>query len=291
MNATLEAGSRRSALIALVTGAGIIGLAPILVRLADAGPAATGMWRLMLSLPLLLVLSRRAGPVGRPSRLAMLAGVAFALDLAFWHYGIAYTSVAKATVLTNLTPVVVTAFGWLFLGQQPARLFLVAVGLAVGGASVMAGARGVGPQAPNPALGDALSLTTAVWYALYLLAVSAARRQESATRVMFWASAAGAPLLFVAALTLGERVLPVSSGGWSASIGLGIVHVAGQGLIAWSLGRLPAATAAVTVLVQPVVAALLGWMLFGERLSAWQMAGASLALSGVVMAQRHGDRR
>jgi drug/metabolite transporter (DMT)-like permease len=286
MNASFEAGSRRSALVALVAGAGIIGVAPILVRLADAGPAATGMWRLVLSLPLLLVLSGRAGPVGRPSRLAMLAGVAFAFDLGFWHYGIANTSVAKATVLTNLTPVVVTAFGWLFLGQQPARLFLVAVGLAVGGASVMAGARGAGPQAPNPALGDALSLATAIWYALYFLAVSAARRQESATRVMFWASAAGAPLLLVAALTLGERVLPVSPGGWGASIGLGIVHVAGQGLIAWALGRLPAATAAVTVLVQPVVAALLGWMLFGERLSAWQVAGASLALSGVVMAQR-----
>jgi drug/metabolite transporter (DMT)-like permease len=81
-------------------------------------------------------------------------------------------------------------------------------------------------------------------------------------------------------------VLPVSPGGWGASIGLGIVHVAGQGLIAWALGRLPAATAAVTVLVQPVVAALVGWMLVGERLCAWLVAGASLALSGVVMAQR-----
>ena len=272
--------------LALVAGAAIIGLAPILVRLADAGPAAIGMWRLALSLPLLWLLGRRSGSIGRPSRLAVLAGVAFALDLGFWHYGIANTSVAKATVLTNLTPVVVTAFGWLFLGQRPARVFLVAVALAVGGASVMAGARGAGPQAPNPLLGDALSLATAVWYALYFLAVSAARRQQSATQVMFWASAAGAPLLLAGALTLGERVVPASPAGWGASIGLGIVHVAGQGLIAWALGRLQAATASVTVLVQPVVAALLGWALFGEWLSAWQAAGASLALTGVVLAQR-----
>jgi drug/metabolite transporter (DMT)-like permease len=286
MMTSTDTGSRQAALLALVAGASIIGVAPILVRLADAGPSAVGMWRLALSLPLLWMLGRGAGTVGGPSRLAILAGVAFALDLGFWHYGIANTSVAKATVLTNLTPVVVTAVGWLFLGQQPARLFLLAVGLAVGGASVMAGARGAGPQGPNPPLGDALSLATALWYALYFLAVSAARRRESATRVMFWASASGAPLLLGAALLLGEPVMPGSPGGWGANIGLGIVHVAGQGLIAWALGRLPAATAAVTVLVQPVVAGLLGWVLFAERFSPWQGFGAVMALTGVVLAQR-----
>jgi drug/metabolite transporter (DMT)-like permease len=63
------------------------------------------------------------------------------------------------------------------------------------------------------------------------------------------------------------------------------VHVAGQGSIAWALGRLPPATASVTVLVQPVVAAGLGWLLFDELFSAWQSLGAAVALAGVVLAQ------
>jgi len=42
----------------------------------------------------------------------------------------------------------------------------------------------------------------------------------------------------------------------------------------------------VTVLVQPVVTTILGWVLFGELLSAWQAVGAVLALGGVVLAQR-----
>ena len=92
----------------LVAGASIIGLAPILVRVAHAGPAAVGFWRLLLSLPILAVMTRRSGGgIGRPTGLALLAGLAFALDLGFWHYGIVNTSVGKATVLTNLTPVVV----------------------------------------------------------------------------------------------------------------------------------------------------------------------------------------
>ena len=270
----------------LLGGACVIGLAPILVRLTQAGPAATGFWRLAFSLPLLAGLaSRSPGGVGRPFRLALLAGLAFALDLGFWHYGIANTSVGKATVLTNLTPVAVTAIAWIVFRQRPAPLFLLAVALAVAGASIMALTKGVGAVGPDPALGDGLSLATAVWYALYFLAVSAARKTATAPRVMFWSSLTGAPLLLLAAILLGEPVFPAAAAGWAACVGLGLVHVAGQGSIAWALGRLPPATASVTVLVQPVVATALGWLLFNELLSPPQAIGAAVALTGVVLAQ------
>jgi len=277
---------RGKALLLLVAGACVIGLAPILVRLAEAGPAATGFWRLFFSLPVLATLARRTtGSLDRPSRLDLLAGLAFALDLGFWHYGIANTSVGKATVLTNLTPVVVTALAWIVLKQRPARLFLAAVVLAVGGASIMALAKGVGRVGPNPSLGDALSLFTAVWYSIYLLVVGAARRREAAPQIMFWSSLTGAPLLLGSAVLLGEPVLPTTAAGWTAAVGLGIVHAAGQGSIAAALGRLPPATASVTVLIQPVVATSLGWLLFNELFSAWQGLGAAVALAGVLTAQ------
>ena len=278
---------QRRALQGLLTGACVIGAAPILVRLADVGPASAGGWRLLFALPLLAGLAARTPHgVGAPTRLAVLAGVAFALDLGFWHYGIVNTSVAKATVLTNLTPVVVTAVAWLVFSERPTRIFLAAVALAVGGAWILAAARGRGTVGPNPLLGDLLSLATALWYALYFLAMGAARRRDAATRVMFWSTATGAPLLLTCAWVLGEPMMPGSPGGWLAGAGLGVVHVAGQGLIAWALGRLPPSTAAVTVLVQPVVATALGWMVFGERLSLWQFVGAAIALSGVLLAQR-----
>ena len=274
------------ALAVLVAGAAIIGLAPILVRLADAGPAAIGFWRVTFAMPLLALIAMRTdGGVGRPSKFALLAGVAFACDLGFWHYSIHFTSVANATVLTNLTLVVVTAAAWIFLKQRPAKLFVAAVGLAVAGAWLMAIGRGEHAAGANPPLGDALALTTAVWYALYFLAISAARRSVGATRVMFWSGVASAPLLLAAALALGEDIFPITNGGWAALVALGVMHVAGQGSIAWALGRLPAATASVVVLVQPVVAAVLGWLLFAEALGPVQALGAAIALGGVVLAQ------
>ncbi len=277
---------RGKALLVLLAGACVIGFGPVFVRVAEVGPAAAGFWRLTFALPLLAALAKRNGDgVGLPSRGAILAGLAFALDLGFWHYGIAYTSVAKATVLSNLTPVVVTAVAWIFLKQRPRRLFLAAVAMAVAGAWIMALAKGAGSLGKAPALGDALSVTTAFWYALYFLAIGAARRTQGATRIMFWSTLTGAPILLAAALALGEPLLATTGRGWAACIALGIMHVAGQGSIAWALGRLPAATASVVVLIQPVVAGVLGWLIFNELFGPWQAFGAAVALGGVVLAQ------
>ena len=283
--AALSPTERGRALAVLLFGACVIGLSPILVRLSDTGPAAAGFWRLAFALPLLALLTRRAeGTVGRPPPVALLAGVFFALDLGFWHYGIRYTSVTNATVLSNLTPVVVTAFAWVFLKERPKSLFLVAVAAAVGGAWLMAIEKGGGALVNQP-LGDAFSLMTAFWYALYFLAMSQGRKTEGASRLMFWVSMAGAPMLLVASLGLGEQLAPATLAGWAACMGLGLMHVAGQGSIAWAMGRLPMSTASVVVLVQPVVAGLLGWMLFAERIGPLQALGAAVTLGGVVLAQ------
>lgn len=277
---------RWPALAALVFGACVIGFSAVLVRLTGTGPAAAGFWRLAFALPALAIITRRSsGPLGRPSRIALIAGVMFALDLGFWHYGIKFTSVANATVLSNVTPVVVTAFAWIFLKQRPRALFLLAVAVALAGVWMMAVGRSGGGHVLNAPLGNFFSISTALWYALYFLAISEGRKTEGASRLMFWSGVVGAPLVLIGALALREQIAPVTAAGWAACLGLGLVHIAGQGSIAWGLGRLPTSTASVVVLVQPIVAGLMGWILFGELLGPVQAAGMAVVLSGVVLAQ------
>src|SRR5438105_10618051 len=253
-----EVHDHRLAMAALLFGALAIGAAPILVRLTETGAAAAGFWRLTFALPMLAAIGWRSEGriLGKASPAMIVAGVMFALDLGCWHYGIRFTSVANATVLPNLTPVLVTIAGWLFFKERPRRVFLVGMTAAVGGAALMALATSSGRSpGANPHLGDFLSTATAVWYGLYFLAVRQARARSSATQVMTWSSLVGAPILLALALLLKEDLLPAGPGGWAALVGLGVVHVAGQGAIAWALGRLPASTAAVVVLIQPVAAA------------------------------------
>ena len=286
----------RRALAVLVFGACVIGCGPVMIRLAAAGPSAIGFWRLAFALPLLFVLARverrrspdgaGGGPLLRAPGVAWLAGAMFAADLAFWHYGIRYTSVANATVLSNLTPVIVAVAAWLLFGERPNLRLAAGLTLAVGGAVVMALARrGPLPEGANPLLGDILSASTAIWYSGYFLAVRRARETMGAAKVMLVSSVCAIPLLLIAVLLLREPLLPATLIGWAACVGLGLMHVTGQGSIAWALGRLPTALAAVVVLVQPVVAAALGWAAFGEAVNPLQGLGALLALGGVVLAQ------
>lgn len=282
--------SRAAPLLILLASAAVLGLAPILVRLADTGPAAAGMWRFAFALPWLLLLVWRPGQTaeargpGRPSPLMGLAALFFVLDLAFWHYSIRFTSVANATTLTNLTPVIVTAVAWLMFRERPRALFLAALALALAGAWTMS-AGADGRQGANPRLGDLFAAVTALWYAGYFLTVKVLRGRVSASRIMLWSTALGLPMLLGVAMALGEPLTPGSAAGWWACAGLGLVHVAGQGGVAWALGRLPAALTAVTVLIQPVVAAMLGWALFAETMTAAQFGGAAALLAGVVLAQ------
>src|ERR1044072_6624232 len=101
----------RPALATLLLGATFIALSPIFVRLADVGPTATAFRRAALADPLLWPLvgltSRRDATRSSP-RLLLAAGLAFAGDLAFWHWSIRFTSVANSTLLANLAAPFVT---------------------------------------------------------------------------------------------------------------------------------------------------------------------------------------
>ncbi len=281
--------SNRLALGVLLAGAIIIGFAPILVRLTETGPAAGGFWRMLFALPLLApsALRAKAAPLAATFKWGLWAGVLFAIDLGVWHYAVGFTSVANATALSNTTPVVVTAVGWLMFRERPTGAFLAALALALGGAFVMAAAKGSGGHGHAPVLGDLLALGAALFYGGYFVVIRLQRRAGASTaHLMFWTSVSAAPTLLIAALLLHERILPAGPGGWAACVGLGVMHATGQGAIAWALGRPPASLTSVVVLVQPVAAAGLGWVILGEAVGPVQALGAVILLAGVVLAQR-----
>lgn len=282
----------RIALAALLLGATAIGLAPIFVRWSELGPTATAFHRQFLSLPALglwLVLARSAGAArgalpGRGAGLLAAAGLFFAADLAVWHRAIAVTSVANATLLANFAPVFVAAAGWLLWRERVRPGLLLGFALAFGGAAMLMAhsltldSRRLG--------GDALALLAAVFYAGYLTIVARGRSRYATALVMLITSVASAAALLPLAVLSGENLLPASTRGWLVLAGLALVsHAAGQGLIAYALAHLPAAFGAVSLLWQPVAAAVFAYFLLHEPLGAWQLAGAVLVLAGVAAAR------
>src|SRR5258706_15472606 len=190
----IAASMNRVAFACLLAGGCGIAFAPIFVRLADTGPVASAFWRCALAVPLLwtwalLRRERLQGQKGSPAPLAplVLAGLFFAADLGVWHFSILYTSVANATVLANLTPIVVTLAGWLFWKKAVTRTFLAGMFVAIAGMFVLVGPNFAAGGRPLP--GGALGGPTAGFYRGYFLPTKAPRDgRRSTPRLMAWST-------------------------------------------------------------------------------------------------------
>jgi drug/metabolite transporter (DMT)-like permease len=277
----------QAGLIALVLGAVAIGFAPIFVRLSEVGPVATAFYRLSLSLPAFALMALPAAlPVGRRGWAGCgLAGLFFAGDLSVWHVGILLTSVANASLFTNLAPVFVTLGLWLIWGQRPSRRFVLALAVSLAGAVLLVA--GSLQFSASRLAGDGLSVLSGAFYGAYILAVGRSRAGVPAAVLMLWSGLVASAVLLPVALALGEQVLPQTLDGWAVVLALALVsQVAGQGLIAWGLAHVPASLGSLILLLQPAVAALVAWGLFGEALRGPEILGAAVILAGIHIARK-----
>ena len=282
---------RGLSLFALFGGAIFIALSPIWVRVSEVGPTASAFWRVCLAIPMLWILffslkTKETKKVNTQFPMLLVAGIAFAGDLAFWHWSIKYTSVANSTLLANLASIFVTLAAWLLWKQRPTGLFLAGLAAALLGVALLV--RASLGSSPTALLGDGLGVVTAMFYAWYLLTVKGLRDRGAGTLwLMAVTTTITALILLPVAIASGEPLLPESAAGWLKLLGLAwISHAAGQGLIAYALAQLPAGFTSVGLLLQPVMAALFAWMLLGEPLVAMQVAGGAVVLAGIYLARK-----
>lgn len=284
--------TRKAALPGLFLGAAGIAFAPIFVRLSPLGPSATAFWRILLALPVFIAWHLRTSGKGgnggivslRGYLVFLIPGLFFAGDLAVWHWSILFTTVANATLLANFAPVFVTLGAFLLFRKRPSLRFLFGMILGLCGATLlMKGSLNLGIRNVK---GDALGILTAVFYGGYILSVNRLRRNYSTPMIMAFGGAACAAALLVISVASGEGLIAGTWKGWLVLFGLAMVsQVGGQGLIAWSLAYLPAPFASVSLLLQPVLAALFGWMILGEALGAVQAAGGMIILTGILLSR------
>lgn len=283
---------RLLAFIALLAGGAAVGLSPILVRLSDVGPAASAFWRLALAAPVFWIWFALQPPSARAMPRSflvavLLAGIFFAADLAVWHWSIAFTTVANSTLLANFAPIFVTLGGWLLFRDRVSQVFLVGMSAALFGTLLL-----VGPSfeiGGARVTGDLLALLAAVFYASYMLAIKKVRAGVSTAALMAFSTTVSVIVLLPVVLLSPQPMLPGSARGWSVLFALALVsQILGQSLIAYAFAHLSAALSSVAVLTQPVVAAVLAWMLFGEALTLPQLLGALFVLAGIFIARRAG---
>jgi drug/metabolite transporter (DMT)-like permease len=280
------------AFAALLLGGIAIGFAGILMRLSDVSPLASAFWRVALAAPVLWAWAwavraqdQASGKRTDFARVLLLSGFFFASDMGIWHLSLHYTTVSNATLLSNLAPIVITLWMWGVHRVRFTRIFIGGMLLALIGAVLL-----VGPNAAlggAKLLGDGLGLSTALFYAGYQLAVKDARSQYSTARLMAWSTSVTALFLLPFALAMPGPFWPIEAAGWMPLLGLALVaQIGGQTVISYAFAHLPVSLSSVSLLIQPLTAAIAAWVLFQEVIGPLQMTGGLLLLLGIYLSRR-----
>ena len=283
------------AIPALILGAMGISFASPLAKLAatDGGVdwVASAFWRTALSVPILWAVmlatarSKRTTSKGHWAWL-LLPGFFFAFDLLTWHLSFAWTTAASATLLANLSVIIVGIVGWRILRERLDGRYAIGAAMALSGVAWLVWATPEQGSFPLRMRGDVLAMTTALFYAAYILTIKMLRGRHSTLTLMAVATTTSAVILLPAMLMSGGHMTPTATEGWWWLILLAVIpHCLGQGLIVLSLAVLPASFAAVTLLLQPVATAVWGWLFLDEALLPSQMVAGGFVLIGIVLAR------
>ena len=286
--------------IAIVLVVGVIGvsLAAIWIRLAiDAAIPNNKMGfslflaasRLIVA-ALILLLTRKnlKLPETKPQAYyyALTAGACLAIHFATWITSLAYTSIAASTVLVTTNPIWVGLFSWWWYREKLTRQGIIAIGIAlIGGMIIAIADNNSSGSYSNLLLGDILALMGAVMSSLYIIFGSQAQRVGLNTGnyiAIAYSTAAVClfPLPFLA---------DTSYFGYGGQVYLYVLmmavmsQVVGHTSLNWALRWVSPTLVSLSLLFEPVVASLVGAIVFEEIPSSYSLLGGLIVLLGIAI--------
>jgi drug/metabolite transporter (DMT)-like permease len=216
--------------------------------------------------------------------LLLVTGIAATASLLLWTWSLSETGVANVALLSNLNPIFVGLAGYFLFGQKFDRRFVIGLVLAIAGA--VAFELSEAQFSADQLQGDALAFISAVFIATYLILIEKLQGRFSTSTIMMWRC--GITTIFLLPLLpfIEDRLLPQTQNGWLLIIFQALFcQVLGQGLLAYSLSKLSSGVVAITLLLEPIIASIFAWFIFGEQITLADWICFVVVLGGVYLAQ------
>ena len=254
----------------------------LIVRSTPMPGAQIALWRVALGAGVYWVLVRARGRRVTWTHLTVsaAAGAAIALELAFFFVAIKSTTVANATVLGALQPLVVIAFGSRHFGERvtpwligSAVAAMAGVGLVVFGSSA---------QPVWSPRGDVLAFVSMLLFAAYFIFAKSARREVPALEFQTAAWMVGVVVLApVAIIDAGGLVLP----SWEQWMWLAVLlAIPGTGHFAmnWAHQHVRLQVSSMLTLAIPVLSTLGAALVLDESIRGWQLIGMVVVVAALA---------
>jgi len=267
----------------------------IKTALSDFGPMSFTLLRFALaslSLFAALVIMRVPLRVSREDRLPLiglgLSGIA--LYSIFFMEGLTRTSASNSALLISLSPLFAALIQAMGRKERIGKLAIAGLVLAAAGVVLIIRDRpGDLAFGADRLKGDLLTLCASALWAFYTLSARPILARHHPMKVTAYAMGIGCILLlpYGAGELTAQDWAPIAARSW-ASLAFSAFIAGGAAYSLWYDGvkQLGATRTAVYHFLVPVVAVAFAALLFGERVTLFQLLGGAAILSGVALVQR-----
>jgi len=264
-----------------------------LYNMSSANAISVAFWRLALAAFILLLLGwrllgRRMWRVkGRDALLMVFMGVMQAAFQFFYLAALPECGITIATLIALcVAPVIVVLCSALFTREYITPQILLALACALGGTALLTLAPGGAAKFQNLPLGVALALVSAAGYAGTILGGRALSSRYHPLQINVASFAIGSLLLVAASFNM-HLVFHYPLQGWLLLLYLGCIPTALAYVLFQSGMRSTSATlTSILTLCEPLTAAILAWIIFGEYLGLAGILGAVLLLGTIFLLAR-----
>lgn len=280
-------------IIMIIIGVAGISLSAIFVKYSSAPSAVTAAFRLCWTVLLMSpyvwgkqTVRKELLGIGRKELVfSILSGIFLAIHFVLWFESLQHTTVASSTTIV-CTEVIWVALGFcLFMKGKLTKKEAVAILITFGGSVVIAYADTA--SAGGHLYGDMLSLIAAIAVAVYTLLGRIVRKTVSTNVYTYVVYVSSAIVLLFVCLIKGYPLFSYGSSAAAVGLLLSIFStLLGHSIFSWCLKYFTPAFVSASKLCEPVVAAMLAGVLFGELPNVIQLIGGGMILGGVFYYSR-----
>ena len=251
------------------------------------GTYATMFWRNLVGVGMsgALYLPRaRAFPPRSTMKIHLARGVLSTVMGFLFFWGIGRVPLAQAIALAFISPLVAIYLSATILHERVGPRIILASAIAFSGVIVILFGQARADLGREALLGSAAILASALCYAVNIILMRRQSLVAEPLEITFYQS-----VIVVASLT---AVLPFAglspppAGEWPELLLAAFLAISSLLLLSWAYARANASYLATTEYTSFLWAALFGWLIFGEPLSPFTIAGACLIVAGCILAAR-----
>jgi drug/metabolite transporter (DMT)-like permease len=203
-----------------------------------------------------------------------------------WIASLQYTSVAVSALLVSLAPLWNVLYDAIVTRKPPARTTAFALGAGLAGLALIVAQHDAPAPVPHAsALGALLAVAGSIAFAAYLILVRPVRAKRDTRTIITVTYGVAAIVLALCAAAAHQAPPPVSAqSAWGGILAMALLsqllgHTGMNAALRW----FPSTTVSFSTLLEPVIATVIAWFLFGEHLGVWAGAGAVLILASLTV--------